>query len=133
MTGRAGYGATVELILWALREYGPMTRAEIERAIGKDHRTVSAVVSRMAKRGPASAKRVYILEYRHEDDEVAGKRRYPRAVFALGDNPDAKRPKPDVAANKRRYNQGKKAHLLMNSVFNLGKTRSQVRAEGHYL
>lgn len=129
---KAGYGAIVELILLALRENGPMTRVEIERELGVDRRAVSPVLSRMAKPTKTGPKRLFVSAY-VLDDKDGSSRRYPRAVFDVGDRPDAKKPKSDMAANKRRYIEKQKGRILMNSVFNLGKTRQQVRAEGRYL
>ena len=47
-------------------------------------------------------------------------RTYPRAVFAMGDKPDAKKPKADQLAVKRRYYARLKSRTTMNSVINLG-------------
>lgn len=129
---RTRNGETVARVLKALQDLGPMTRVEIERELGAERRTVSPVISRMNKPTKTGPKRLFISGYVLDDSDGVT-RRYPRAVFDIGDKPDAKKPEPDIAENKRRYMQKQKSHVLMNSVFNLGKTRRQARAEGFYL
>lgn len=120
-----GYGDTVSDITRLLHEVGPMTRAEMCQQLGMDRMTLSAVVTRMNRPGKTYPKRVYVTGYVFDHD---GKRRYPRAVYALGDAPDAKRPRSNVKENKRRYREAEKLRMTMNSVFHLGRTRRQYQS-----
>ena len=116
------YGSTVARIIACLETYGPMTRSEICFQIGLDRMNCSAVITRMAKAGAKTPKRIYISGYTH-DSEYG--RCYPRAIYDLGDKPDAK--KLNRQENKRnarkRSDKRRAAHNTMNFVFNLGKPR----------
>lgn len=123
---RQGYGDSVANILRLLGEVGPMTRAEICQQLGGvDRMNISAIVTRMNRPSKTIPKRIHIARYVFDHE---AKKRYPRAVYALGDAPDAKRPKPNPNANKRRYQEGLKLRMTANSVFNLGLTRRQYEA-----
>jgi hypothetical protein len=117
------WGAVAGQILHALETVGPMTRVELCAHLGIDRGIGAAIANRMARPSATMPKRVHIAAYVYDQE---GQRRYPRAVYAIGDMPDAKRPKSDVKANKRRYIQAKVARFKMNSVFNMGLTRRQV-------
>lgn len=118
-------GVIVREILRMLDEEGPMTRAEICKRLGRAKDEIAAVVSRLHKRTPVSGKRIYIKEYVYD---MEGERMYPRAVYALGGGKDAARPIPDQKEVKRRYWARSQLKLKANSVFNLGLSRSQLRA-----
>jgi hypothetical protein len=124
---KSKYGEVVQRITALLQEFGPMTRTDMCVELNLDRMNVSAVVTRMSKATETTPKRVYISHYIHS---VEGARDYPRAVYALGDKPDAKKPKRDHAktlATKRRYNAKIRKLNTMNSVFNLGLTRKEFR------
>ena len=118
-------GAIVKQILQILDEEGPMTRAEICLRLGRPKDEIAAVVSRLHRRSPVSGKRIHIKEYVYD---MEGERTYPRAVYAPGDKPDAKRPVADHKEVKRRYWARSQLKLKANSVFNLGLSRTQLRA-----
>lgn len=120
------YGEVVEKMLDALKELGPMTSAEICQAINQDRYQVSAVISRLRKPTKILPKRIYIKSWTYDNEKA---RRYPRAIFALGFGLDAIKPKPNKKENKRRYELKKNNRFIMNNVFNLGKTRDQIRQE----
>ena len=120
---RAEWGAVTQLILQMLAEEGPMTRAEICRRLGREKDKVAATVTRLHRRTPAVGKRIHICEYVYD---MEGERYYPRAVYALGDKLDAKKPKADQLEVKRRYRERHKKRYTANSVFNLGLTRRQI-------
>lgn len=122
-TTRRGFGATVLAIEIVLSQQGPMTRSQIEDELGVGKAQVSAVLTRMRRRGKDGVKRIHIKAW---VDSHEGGRRYPRAVYAMGDNPCKTKPKPDLAANKRRYLQSKRSILKANFVFNLGLTDQQI-------
>ena len=115
---RRGYGNTTQKILDLLAQNGPMTRAEITKELGYERDYVSAVVGRLARKLVNTPKRIHIVGYTYD---MEGERRYPRAIFALGDGEDLKRPKAQTKANKKRYREKLKGRFYMNSVFNLGR------------
>ena len=121
------HGAIVDLILQALAQR-PMTRAEICEFTGIDHNVIAPVVTRMSKPSPQRPQRIHIKTY---TDELDGMKRYPRAVFALGQGINARKPKRDLRANKRRYLQNLTATLRSASVFNMGMTQRQARLIGY--
>lgn len=120
------YGVRVQAIKMALEQYGPQSRAELEQTAGIPKELIAAVVSRMNKKTPRIGKQIHITHYVYDAESA---RRYPRAVYALGAGVDAKKPVPPTKENKRRYAAKCKGWYGMNSVFNLGKSRDQLRAE----
>ena len=126
MTRRA-HGETVADIIRLLTDLGPMTRVEICQHLGIDRRAASSIVSRMAKANPRKPQRLYISGYTYDQE---GERSYPRAIYALGDLPNARRPKPDPLGAKRRYNAKVKAVNTMNFVFNLALPRRVYEKRG---
>lgn len=123
---RKGYGDSVEKILNSLAEFGPMTMIEVREIVAMNKNSVAATLSSLHRNRPRSGKRVYVKAYVFDAE---GSRSYPRAVYALGNLPDATKPKSDEKATKRKYEERKKLKYTMNSVFNLAKTRDQIRAE----
>jgi hypothetical protein len=113
-------GKRVLAVIAALEDAGEMTRAEICRAMGVDRFIGSAVMSRMHKATPMIPKRIYIARWVYEDD--VGGRRYPKAVFALGDKKDAPKPKPKLnKVSTAEYRD--KEQKRVNSVFMWGQSR----------
>lgn len=123
-TGKRGYGELVSAILKVLTEYGPMTRTEVCQTLGEDRMKIAAVFTRLNRTGDETGKRIYVVGY---TDETEGSRRYPRAIYSIGDKPDAKKPKVDRSVVARRYRENLKKRRL-NSVFALGMTRRQHEA-----
>jgi hypothetical protein len=121
----AKWGSVTREVLRMLEEDGPMTRAEICKQLGRDKDDIAAVVTRLHKRSPEAGKRVYVKEYVYD---MEGERYYPRAVYALGDKQDAKKPVANQLEVKRRYRERHKKRYTANSVFNLALTRRQVEA-----
>jgi len=120
------YGVRSRAILMALEQYGNQSRAELEQSAGIRKDLISAIVSRLNKRGARIGKQIHIVSYVYDAE---GARRYPRAVYAIGDGEDAKKPKASPKENRRRYDAKRVGLYRMNSVFNLGKSRDQIRAE----
>lgn len=118
------YGFTVARILHTLETYGPMTRSEICFHIGLDRMNCSAVITRLAKGGPKIPQRIHISGYTHDSEHG---RRYPRAIYAIGDLPDAKKPNRQANRrdNRKRSDKRRAAHNTMNFVFNLAKPRRE--------
>jgi hypothetical protein len=125
---RVGYGDSAKTILEALGELGPMTRAELEHIVREEVKSkcISPIISRLHKDTPRMGKQISIVGYVYDAE---GGRRYPRAIYALGAQPDVSKPKPSHKENRRRYDAKKKAMFSKNSVFNLAKTRDQIREE----
>ena len=119
---RRAYGETTQKIIQILKENGPMTLAEITKELGYARDYVSAVVYRMSKKLAKTPKRLYIKGYTYD---MEGQRRYPRAIFDLGDKEDARKPKSDIKENKRRYRAKQHKINKMNFVFNLAKPRRE--------
>lgn len=124
MTRKTAYGVLTLKIIKAIEQHGPMTRTEICNAIQRERHEVSATVSRLIRPGRQQPQRLYISGYIYDSE---GQRRYPRAIYAIGDLPNKPRPKPQTLENKRRYWAKWKAIYQGNSVFNLGLTREQIR------
>lgn len=120
------YGVRSRAILMALEQYGNQSRAELEQSAGIRKDLISAIVSRLNKRGARIGKQIHIVSYVYDAE---GARRYPRAVYAIGDGEDAKKPKASQKENRRRYDAKRVGLYRMNNVFNLGKSRDQIRAE----
>lgn len=118
----APYGTIVAQMLRVLASLGPMTNSELCAELKQDKEKVGAVLNRMNKASPKMPKRVYIIRYVYDAD---GARRYPRAVYSIGDKQNAPKPKADVNANRRRH-RAKRA-LRVNSVFMLGTPRRIMR------
>jgi len=120
---RHEWGDVASEILRMLAENGPMSRSEICDHIGRDKAAIASIVSRLSSRTPRAGKRIHIAHYVYD---MEGERRYPRAVYALGDKPDKPKPKPNPAANKARYWANRASRLRTNSVFHLGLSRAKL-------
>jgi DNA-directed RNA polymerase specialized sigma24 family protein len=119
---KKSYGVLVANIERLLRQHGELTSAEICAELDVDRSQGGAVLSRMNKASPKLPKRIYKVKY---IDEHEGQRRYPRSVYALGDLPDAKKPKASAAKNSKRYRL--RVNKKVASVFHLGLSRNQKR------
>lgn len=108
----------------ALHEFGKITAQEFADYADIGRYDAHAVLNRMAKRTKAGVKRIYVADWTHEHDDA---RRYPRAIYMLGDKPDKKKPKPDVRENRRRSEAQRNKILRLNSVFNMAMTRDKIR------
>lgn len=117
-------GAHVIKAMEAFAEFGQMTAQEFADYADIGRYDAHAVLNRMIKRTKAGEKRVHIVKWVHTHDDA---RRYPRAVFMLGDKPDAKKPKPNIQDNRRRSEAKRNAMFRMNSVFNMATTRDTIR------
>lgn len=117
------YKPNVANVLALLKEHGPMTGAELA-SFFMPHlkRNVSRVVSDIRAR--AGEKKIYIKEWVHKSE--LSEKFYPRAVYALGNKPDAPKPRRLTGAQvTERYRQRMRtirtAHKRVpTSVFNLG-------------
>ena len=124
------WGANTDRILSLLEAEGPLTRAEIGQQLGIDRYNISAIVTRLLRGGKTTGRRVHISDWL---TQVKGERRYPRALIALGDGPDARKPPREAKATvRKRSNDKRRARNTMNFVFNLGVPRREFHREDRY-
>lgn len=95
-----------------------MTMAEVCEVTGLDKHNAASILMGLNNVSARKPKRVYIVKYVFDHE---GARRYPRAVYDIGDHEDARKPKADERANKRRYRAAKKVRMKANFVFNLAQ------------
>ena len=117
-------GPYVKKAYEAFEVFGKLTAQEFADYADIGRYDAHAVLNRMNKRTKAGEKRIYIVNWTYDYDNA---RRYPRAVFMLGDKPDKPRPKPDVRENRRRSENKRNTTFRMNSVFNMAMTRDKIR------
>jgi regulatory protein YycH of two-component signal transduction system YycFG len=117
-------GMHVIKALEAFSEFGRLTAQEFADYADIGRYDAHAVLNRMSKRTKAGEKRIYVFDWTYDHDDA---RRYPRAVFMIGDKPDKKKPKPNVKENRRRSEVKRNTTFRMNSVFNMAMTRDKIR------
>tara|TARA_R110000868_G_scaffold353573_2_gene614787 strand:- start:791 stop:1156 length:366 start_codon:yes stop_codon:yes gene_type:complete len=96
-----------------LHHCGPLTMRDVAEFFpGVDYHRVSTTLSAM--RNTVVNRQVYIKSWTMEGSG----RRYPRPVYALGNQPDARKPKPPCNAKRQReWRQRRKSPKAVNSVF----------------
>jgi hypothetical protein len=104
-----------EKVLELLKD-GPMTSAEISEALGICAHHASSMMLRLIKE---NRKRPQLVHIKTWVTDHKNQRRYPRALYELGEGPNARKPKPDPNARKREYEARKRSILKTSSVFNL--------------
>jgi hypothetical protein len=109
-------GAIVLGIIATIKEHGPSTTSEIRRHLGRGKNEVGSVVSRMSKAQKLVPKRLRVVGYVYDDE--GSKLSYPRAVYDLGDGPDA--PPPGAKRKKVRQRYWSRKRGRVASVFDLG-------------
>ena len=109
----------------ALQEFGQLTGAELAEITGIDKDLVHATTQRMRIQLRSMPKRIHITAWTNDDENG---RSYPRPVYALGDKPDAAKPKSNPKKTKMAYEARQK--VKVNSVWMLGWTRDQRREHG---
>jgi len=117
-------GRRVIVALEALSEFGQLTAQELADYTDMSRYDAHAVLTRVNKRTKAGEKRIHIVKWTYIHDDA---RRYPRAVYGLGDKLDAKKPKPNIKENRRRSEAKRNTTFRMNSVFNMAMTRDTIR------
>lgn len=108
----------IEAILETLRDFGPMTRVDLELTLGYTKQQVSRLTLCIITESPRLPQRAHILTY-VEDQE--GQKRYPRPVYAYGPGRNAEKPKSDPKAVQKRSRDRKRRLTATNSVFNLAR------------
>ena len=122
--GTTNTGMHVIKALEAFAEFGRLTAQEFADYADIGRYDAHAVLNRMNKRTKAGEKRIHVADWTYEHDDA---RRYPRAVFMLGDKEDKKKPKPNIRLNRQRSETNRNAQFRMNSVFNTAMTRDKIR------
>ena len=117
-------GTLVSKAWEALHEFGKITAQEFADYADIGRYDAHAALAKMNKRTKAGVKRIYIAGWTYGHDDA---RRYPRAVFMIGDQPDKPRPKPNVRESRRRSEAHRNKILRMNNVFNMAMTRDKIR------
>lgn len=117
-------GSHVIKVYEALQEFGKITAQEFADYADIGRYDAHAVLNRMNKRTKAGVKRIYIAGWTYDHDDA---RRYPRAIFMIGDKEDKLKPKPNIKENRRRSESKRNATFRMNSVFNMAMTRDKIR------
>jgi hypothetical protein len=108
----------------ALHEFGQITAQEFADYADIGRYDAHAVLNRMSKRTKDGLKRLYVADWTYAHDDA---RRYPRAVFKIGDRPDKPKPKPNLRENRRRSETNRNTPFRMNSVFNMAMPRDKIR------
>lgn len=124
-------GKIITTALQLLEEVGPMTAADLHDLMPEHKRAnLNFTIKRLRTPSLTMPKRVYIKEYQREHCD---QRRYPRAVYALGNKPDAKYPGPEerkVKVQRYRAKLGKTTNLMQaSSIFRLGLNPNQIHAD----
>lgn len=111
----------------ALRDYGPMTTAEMIPLVPGCPNDIRKACQRMmlpSKRSkPVGQQRIHISGWTRDAE---GQRDYPRPIYALGH--EENKPKPKAKKRRdvvREWDQTTKARLRTNFVFNLGGVSCQ--------
>lgn len=108
----------------ALHEFSKITAQEFADYADIGRYDAHAVLNRMSKRTKAGVKRIYIAGWTYVHDDA---KRYPRAVFMIGDKEDKPKPKPNLRENRRRSESRRNTPFRMNSVFNMATPRDKIR------
>lgn len=114
----------IQDLLTALHDFGPMTSVEWCKAAGTSTTKSGRLITSLTHALVRIPKRVYIIRYIFDCE---GLRRYPRAVYAIGDKNDAAKPVSSCAENTKRWRESKKRRV--NSVWSLGlNVKARLRA-----
>jgi len=117
-------GALINKAWEALHEFGRVTAQEFADYADIGRYDAHAALSKMNKRTKDGVKRIHVADWTYAHDDA---RRYPRAVFMVGDKEDKPRPKPNLKENRRRSETRRNTPFRMNSVFNMAMPRDKIR------
>ena len=118
MTKRGHKTGTIDVVAKALQGVGPMTLQEMMAHTGFNKSACSHALIALNSTMPTMPKRAHITEWVYDHE---GQKRYPRAVYAWGNYPDAAKPERDTRATQQRHRAKKRMLSAVNSVFNLGR------------
>lgn len=132
------HGELTAMVLSTLADDGPQTLQDLATQLGLPALQIGAVMHRLRQATPKREKRVHILRWEYEQ---VGQKRYPRALYALGDAPDRKKPRPesrDPEWQRRWREKVKNSRRFVASVFELANVddliaRRRMRDRGNVL
>ena len=115
-----------ESILKALADHGPTSAADLYEILSIGARFMSKTLFQMGRKSPKFPRQVYVQDWAYDTNEGTA-RRYPRAVYALGDKRNANKPNRQSAlVGNQRYRDRNKGQV--NSIFNMGGSVRDRRA-----
>jgi hypothetical protein len=106
----------IEAIIQTLKDYGPMTRSDLEVALSLNKAQTSRLMKCIINASKRIPQRAHIRQYVYDQE---GQKRYPRAVYVYGPGKNAEKPLPDKQAIQKRSRNKRKSLIATNSVFNL--------------
>lgn len=122
--GSAAHTGNIEKVKLALAQHNDtgLTTREVANITGLTRDQAAALLRCLHKKSPQfPRKRVYIAYWREEGEP--GEKKYPRAVYKLGELADYPKPKPkDGRVRNFEYRERLRAINTKNFVFNLGNT-----------
>lgn len=118
------WGELTNMILDAVKDYGPMTRAEIENHIGVENYEIGGYISRMTRAQKKIPQRLHICGYTRDQE---GARQYLRAIYAYGPGQNKKKPENHRNRQRTEYYKMQINRVRNASVFNLSLRRDDVR------
>lgn len=132
------HGELTAMILSTLADDGPQTLQDLATQLGLPALQIGAVMHRLRQATPQREKRVHILRWEYEQ---IGQKRYPRALYALGDGQCRKKPKPislDPQYQRKWRERVKASRRFVASVFELANVddliaRRRMRDRGNVL
>lgn len=108
-------------IIQILTDLGPLTMREIADQLGQDIDTIRQSIGSLRNRTPGI---IHIHSYRRDTD---GGRLYPRALWAVGNKADAKRP-PKLCRSEYNRRARVKRKSFLPSIFHIGLVNESLSA-----
>ena len=124
MKKQLAWGELITKILFALKTYGPMTRAEIEQHLGLTKEAFGGCLGRMCRGTEHTPQRLHISGYTRDHE---GARRYLRPVYSYGPGENKAKPTGYRKRERVEHYQIQINRVRNSSVFNLGLRRDDVR------
>lgn len=127
-TKKLPWGVSTLRLLDLLEQVGePMSTLQIAQHFDISRDRIASVISRLLRPSKTFGRRLHIAKW---ISEVDGSRKYRRACYAIGDKPDAKKPKTtfDFNAWQRKRYAERKALSTGASVFHQGVRQAEWKA-----
>ena len=121
---KRNWGELIAKILQALKDYGPMTRAEIEQHLGLTKYDFGGCLGRICKPTAQMPQRLHISGYTRDHE---GARRYLRPIYAYGPGENARKPTGYRKRERVEHYKIQIERVRNASVFNLGLRRDDIR------
>lgn len=121
---KRNWGELITKIMVAIKDYGPMTRVEVQEHLGLTKYDFGGCLARMCKETPTMPQRLHICGYTRDHERA---RKYPRAIYAHGPGENARKP-PRTRKRDRMQSYKVQINRVRNSsVFNLSLRRDDIR------